>query len=130
VTPSPILKPNHDPDPEVTAMSLSINDTAMTSDRTAHTARPAPGRQHQWEVSWLPGQTLDRNTAITAMVLADTTADQDLREGHRLWPHIQSWAEELGLTAPDAITRISQPPADLNRQQEPAGRQPDREAAD
>jgi hypothetical protein len=111
-------------------MSLSINDTAMTSDCTAHTARPAPGRQHQWEVSWLPGQTLDRNSAITAMVLADTTADPDLREGHRLWPHIQSWAEELGLTAPDAIAQVSQLPSDLNRQQEQPRRQPDREAAD
>jgi hypothetical protein len=38
-------------------------------------------------VSWLPGQTLDRNTAITAMVLADTTAEPDLHESHRLWPH-------------------------------------------
>jgi hypothetical protein len=64
------------------------------------------------------------------MVLADTTADPDLREGHRLWPHIQSWAEELGLTARDAITRISQPPGDHNREQEPVSRQPDREAAD
>jgi len=79
----------------------------MTSD---HTARPAPGRQHQWELSWLPGQTLDRNTAITTMVLADTVAEPDLNQGHRLRPHIQSWAGELGLTAPDAITRISQPP--------------------
>jgi hypothetical protein len=68
----------------------------------------------------LPGQTLDRNSAITTMVLADTTADPDLREGHRFWPHIQSWAGELGLTAPDAITRISQPPSDHNREQEPA----------
>jgi hypothetical protein len=103
-------------------VTLTINDTNMTSDRTVHTARPAPGRQNQWEVSWLPGQPLDRNTAITAMVLADTTADQDLHEGHRLWPHIQGWAEELGLTAPDAITRISQPPADRNCEQElPAG---------
>jgi hypothetical protein len=111
-------------------VTLTINDTAMTSDGTAHTARPAPGRPHQWEVSWLPGQTLDRNTAITAMVLADTTADHDLHEGHRLWPHIQGWAEELGLTAPDAITRISQPPSDPNRQHEHASRKPDHEAAD
>jgi hypothetical protein len=111
-------------------VTLTINDTVMTSDRTAHTARPAPGRPHQWEVSWLPGQTLDRNTAITAMVLADTTADRDLHEGHRLWPHIQGWAGELGLTAPDAITRVSQPPGDLSRQQEPVSRPPDREAAD
>jgi type IV secretion system protein VirD4 len=58
------------------------------------------------------------------------SAEQDLHEGHRLWPHIQGWAEELGLTAPDAIDRVSQPPSDLNRQQEQASRQPDREAAD
>ena len=56
-------------------MTLTINDTTMTSDQTAHTARQAPGRQHGWEVSWLPGQVLDRNTAITAMILADTAAD-------------------------------------------------------
>ena len=49
------------------------------------------------------------------MVLADTTAEPDLREGHRLWPHIQSWAAELGLTAPDAIAQASQPPSDINR---------------
>ena len=110
-------------------MTLTINDTTMTSDHSAHTAWHAPDR-NGWEVSWLPGQTLDRNTAITAMTLADTTAETDLHEGHRLWPHIQNWAEELGLTAPDAITRISQPPRDLNRQQEPASRQPDHEAAD
>ena len=110
-------------------MTLRINDTSMTSDQTAHTARQRPDRTG-WQVSWLPSQTLDRNTAITAMVLADLTAGHDLREGHRLWPHIQGWAEELGMTAPDAIARISQPPSDLNRQQEQASRQPDREAAD
>ena len=60
-------------------------------------------------MSWLPGQTLDRNTAITAMILADTTAEDDLHEGHRLWPHIQGWAAELGLTGPDAIAAASQP---------------------
>ena len=110
-------------------MTLTINDIAMTSDRTARTARPAPDR-NGWEVSWLPGQTLDRNTATTAMILADHRADRELHEGHRLRPHIQGWAEELGLTAPDAITRVSQPPGDLNREQKSASRQPDREAAD
>ena len=34
-TPNPTGRPDHDPDPEVTAMTLTINDTAMTSDRTA-----------------------------------------------------------------------------------------------
>jgi hypothetical protein len=110
-------------------VTLKIDDTAMTSDQTAHTARQSPSG-HGWEVSWLPGQTLDRNTAITAMILADTAAGRDLHQGHRLWPHIQGWAEELGLTAPHAIAQASEPPTYLNRQQEQAGQQPDREAAD
>jgi hypothetical protein len=92
-------------------MSLTINDTMMTSDQTAHTARQAPGRQHLWEVSWLPGRTLDRNSAITAMVLADQASNDDLNERHRLRPHIEGWAAELGLTGHDAVNRISQPGA-------------------
>jgi hypothetical protein len=110
-------------------MTLKINDTTMTSDQTTHTARQLPDR-NGWEVSWLPSQTLDRNSAITAMVLADLTAEQDLNEGHRLWPHIQGWAEELGMTAPEAIAHLSQPSGDINHQEEQASRQPDREAAD
>ena len=110
-------------------MTLTINDTTMTSDQTGHTARHAPSR-NGWEVSWLPGQILDRNTAITAMILADTADSGDLHEGHRLWPHIQGWAAELGLTGPDAITRASQPPRGIDPQQERASGQPDREAAD
>jgi hypothetical protein len=111
-------------------MTLKINDTTMTSDQTAHTARQTPGRQPGWQVSWLPGQTLDRNTAITAMTLADTAAEPDLGEGHPLWHHVQGWAEELGLTAPDVIARVSEPPSGIDRQQEQASRQPEREAAD
>jgi hypothetical protein len=123
-------------------MTLTINDITMTSTQTGHTARQAaPGRPHGWEVSWLPGQILDRNTAITAMILADTVTHGDLHEGHRLWPHIQGWAEELGLTGTDAIARVSQPPRDhapqeerdggqLAPQKERASGQPDLEAAD
>jgi hypothetical protein len=110
-------------------VTVTITDTAMSSDQIAHTARHAPGR-NGWEVSWLPGQTVDRITAITAMTLAGTTAEPGLHEGHRLWPHIQGWAGELGLTAPDAIARASQPPSDPTCQHEQASRQPDREAAD
>jgi hypothetical protein len=107
-------------------MTLTITGTTMTSDHTAHTARQAPGR-NGWEVSWLPGQTLDRNTAITAITLAEVAAKDDLHEGHRLWPHIQGWAAELGLTGPDAIARATQPPGPGH---DHAAGHPDREAAD
>jgi hypothetical protein len=121
-------------------MTLTIGDTTVTSDRSDCTARQAPSRDG-WEVSWLPGQRLDRNTAITAMTLAEAAAGTGLHEGHRLWPHIQGWAAELGLTGTDAIARVSQPPRDLAPQveriggqlapqEEPAGGQPDLEAAD
>jgi hypothetical protein len=109
-------------------MTLTINDATMTSDQSAHTARLAPGQEHRWEVSWLPGQALDRNTAITAMALADLAAEDDLREGHRLWPHIQGWANELGLTAPDAITRATQPPASPRHQHDRDAERTDPEA--
>ena len=95
-------------------MTLTINDTTMTSDQTAHTARQAPGSQHLWEVSWLPGRVLDRNSAITAMVLADQAGEHDLNERHRLWPHIESWAAELGLTGSDAVNRVSRPGAPVS----------------
>ena len=110
-------------------MTLTINDTTMTSDQTPHTARQEPSR-NGWQVSWLPGRTLDRNTAITAMILADTITDEHVREGHRLWPHIQGWAAELGLTGPDAVAAASQPPGHPSREHEPGGGRLGREAAD
>jgi hypothetical protein len=108
---------------------LTISDNTMTSDQSPHIAQHSPDR-NGWEVSWLPGRILDRNTTITAMTLADIAAEGDLHDRHRLWPHIQSWAGELGLTAPEAIARASQPPTGINLQQQPPSRQPDHEAAD
>ena len=90
-------------------MALTILDDSMSSDRTTHRARLMPGRAHLWEVSWLPGHRLDRNRAITAMVLADLTGPGDLRPGDRQWTFAEGWAGELGLRADDAVERISQP---------------------
>ena len=108
-------------------MTLTINDTTATNDQSAHTARQAAGRQHLWEVSWLPGRVLDRNGAITAMVLADQADNDDLNERHRLWPHIEGWAAELGLTGHDAVNRVSQPGA-LGQQRGRERERPDPEA--
>jgi hypothetical protein len=108
-------------------MTLTITDATITSDQTTHTARHAPDR-NGWEVSWLPGQILDRNSSITAMTLADITGEQGLHEGHRLWPHIEGWAAELGLTGHDAITRASQSAASLHHEHGREGERPDPEA--
>ena len=108
-------------------MTLTINDATITSDQTAHTARQAPGRQHLWEVSWLPGRAVDRNSAITAMTLADLTSEPGLNEHHQLWPFIQGWAAELGLTGSDAVNRVSQPSA-VGQQHDRESEPPDLEA--
>ncbi len=84
-------------------MTLTIQDDIMSSDHTGHTARRAPDREHAWQVSWLPGRLMDRNSAITAMVLADVVGTGEVDAGRRLWPHIEGWAAELGLSAPDVL---------------------------
>jgi hypothetical protein len=108
-------------------MTLTNTDTTMTSDQTAHTARLAPGSQHLWEVSWLPGKALDRTSAMNAMIVADLASDADLNERHHLWPFIQSWAAELGLTASDAISRASRP-GTFHQQHDRERERPDPEA--
>src|ERR1700761_9699794 len=100
-------------------MTLTIFDTRMISDQTGHTAWLTASRTLAWQVTWLPGRRLDRNTAITAMTLADITGTGQIHPGHQLWPALQSWSEELGLSATDALTRITQPPPGFARK--PAG---------
>jgi hypothetical protein len=84
------------------------DDDSINGENTGHTARPAPGRPGAWEVSWLPGRLMSRNTAITALVLADTLASGPVQPGDRLWPHVEGWAEEIGLTASEAVARITE----------------------
>ena len=108
-------------------MTVTINDITMTSDQTAHTARQASASQHLREVSWLPGQARDRTSAMNAMIVADLASDADLDERHHLWPFIQSWAAELGLTASDAIGRASRP-CTFHQQHDRERERPDPEA--
>ena len=88
-------------------MTLTITDTTMTSDQTDHVARQAADSEHLWEVSWLPGRTLDRNSAITAMVLADHAGERDLNKRHRHWPFIESWPPNSA--SPDSTRSTGSP---------------------
>lgn len=89
-------------------MTLIFQDDSVSSDRTGHTARLAPGRG-RWHVSWLPGRLMDRDSAISAMVIADVAGTGEVDAGHRLWSHIEGWAAELDLTARDALACVSRP---------------------
>lgn len=85
----------------------------MTSDQTRHTARAAD--DGGWTVSWLPGRTLTRNQAVTAMTIAEAVgahADDLADNGGRWWLHVDGWAAELAITGPFAVAEASLSPED------------------
>lgn len=98
-------------------VTMTINDTEMTSDQTRHTASvvlgvTVEGGPTAWSVTWLPGRALTRNQAITAMTIAEAIGAHDvlgdpLHADHRLWPHLDGWAAELGITGPHALAAAS-----------------------
>jgi hypothetical protein len=88
-------------------MSLKITGTAMTSTQTRHTARAPDGGG--WELSWLPGRILTQSQAVTAMTIAEVAATHDLtNNADPMWPHIDEWAAELGMSGPAAVARVAQ----------------------
>lgn len=104
--------------------TLTITDAAMTSDTTRHTAElvklPSPLTGYSWQVTWLPGQHLTRDQAITALTIAEAVAGIDFTPefnrspiGRAMWGHIDSWAEELGLPGSNAVAFASMSPEDI-----------------
>ena len=83
-------------------MSVQITAEAMTGEWSGHRAVPLfAGEQYGlWVVSWLPGRWLDRNQAITAMVLAEALAAGTEDDRTRL--AVAAWAGELGLSGSEA----------------------------
>jgi hypothetical protein len=60
-----------------------------------------------WEVSWLPGKTMTRSQATTAMVAADLLAQQGTSLTHLSRTHVLAlahWAEELGMIVSQVLT--------------------------
>ncbi len=100
----------------MTTEQLAIGEDSMTSNVTRHTATRTAGG---WAVSWLPGRLLDRNAAITAMMLVVliATTDNRMSDNVRFWALANDFAAELGLSGPDAVVRASFAPEDA----EPAG---------
>ena len=94
---------------------MKISDTKMTSDLTRHfaTAWPVEDEPTLWTVTWLPGRSLTRNQAVTAMTIAEVVAACDLTDSSDpIWGHIDGWAAELFISGPQAVTEASLPPED------------------
>jgi hypothetical protein len=87
---------------------IRISGTHTSSSDTPHTAMATADG---WRVSWLPGRTLDRNQATTAMVIANIVGSRGVGLSEDpIWPHLDNWAAELGLCGADAVVRASEPP--------------------
>jgi hypothetical protein len=92
-------------------VNLWVTEEMMVSEDTGHTAHRILGG---WALSWLPGRVLDRNQAVTGMVLAEMADSGDLKAGDRRLPLLSCLAAELGLTGLDAAERAALPPADTS----------------
>jgi hypothetical protein len=81
-------------------VTLTIADTEISSDVAGETAHCRDGL---WYVTGYPGRAMDRNQAITAMMLAERLAagygDDDLQ--------VRNWRAELGLPESDRPKRGS-----------------------
>jgi hypothetical protein len=75
----------------------------IRSADSPHEARPTAGG---WEVSWLPGQTLTRSQAVSAMQIT-AKVGRGVEQDDRMWPHIDRVAL-LGLSGTDAVVRASE----------------------
>jgi hypothetical protein len=87
-------------------MSIWFTDDAIQSDGTCHTARALGDG---WELSWLPGQILSRDQAISGMTIAETMGQDagELQADDGRWPLLNALAAELGLTGSDAADELA-----------------------
>jgi hypothetical protein len=90
-------------------MATTITDVLMTSDQTRHYAVAAgvitTGLEY-WHVSWLP-DGVSRDEAITALMLAEVVAMHGQSPEGRLGQLVEQWADELGLTARQAVELLA-----------------------
>ena len=74
-----------------------LGDEVMCSDLTTALCMRTPDG---WWVSWLTGRLVDRNGAVSAIMIAEAMA-AGVGPGHRMWPYVCNWLAELGLTVAD-----------------------------
>lgn len=74
-------------------MGIRMTETGIHSSESGESARCCG---EGWEVTWLPERVLDRNSAITALVLSELYL-KDPPEGSKWWYVIRGFEEEIGI---------------------------------
>jgi hypothetical protein len=90
-------------------MTITITAEQTNSDHTPpRPDLPVPGDEHRtWTVGWLPGGPLDRNSAITATVLAQTIRPPETSTPGRWSRHGEGRTADADLAAGNAMARTS-----------------------
>ena len=102
-------------------MPLTTTGDLITSDRATRIARLVRGRPPAWQVTRLPGQLLDRGSAVTVIAMAVAAASGP-RPGHRIWPHTGTRAAEPGQPVPQAIILTIRPLETASGRNQPSAR--------
>jgi hypothetical protein len=91
-------------------MTLDFVFDRIESEDTSHYAEHVGNGM--WAVTWLPNRALDRNSAITAMTLAEEIGQgRDGIDGNfsmDRWVRIKDWSKELGVP-PLVAVRLIEP---------------------
>jgi len=85
-------------------MALHIGCSVISADRSEQEARLT---EEGWVVDWLPDRVLDRNAAISAVMIADVCGRPELSRTDR-WV-VRGWLDELSLS-PEDLRRLGRSP--------------------
>ncbi|MFF0456906.1 hypothetical protein [Nocardia africana] len=87
-------------------MTLHITDWLMTSDVTPESAQRLPSLPGQWLLSWLPGELLTQEQALSGMIVDEILSDPAFVDDLGAVEMATLHAAELGITLDEAVIRL------------------------
>ncbi|WP_227983946.1 hypothetical protein [Nocardia spumae] len=88
-------------------MTLHLTDWEITSDTSPESALRLPDASGHWMLTWLPGELLTREQALSGMVVDEILSDPALVDDLAALDLAGLHAAELGIDVEDAIIRLS-----------------------
>lgn len=87
-------------------MTLQITDWSITSDVTPESAQRLPSLPGQWLLSWLPGELLTQEQALSGMIVDDILSDPSLVDDLAAIEMAALHCAELGIGLDEAVVRL------------------------
>jgi hypothetical protein len=87
-------------------MTLHITAWLITSDVTPESAQRLPSLPGQWLLSWLPGELLTQEQALSGMIVDEILSDPAFVDDLGAVEMATLHAAELGITLDEAVIRL------------------------